>query len=201
MGTVAKNLELPPEITVGNTAYNTKELISAEEVQSRVGEMGRGLAERYEEHGEVHVLTVLSGAVHFASDLQRAMQSHRPGLQITSDYVQVASYSGTQSSGTVRFHSPPKFPLEGKHVLLAEDILDTGCTLSWLTNYLEHEKPASLEVAVAVSKDIPERTLALGSTAALHVGFEIPNEFVVGYGLDVNQQYRNLGSIYTLLPA
>lgn len=194
------NSQLPPTLTAGQHTYNTKELLSANQIQERVVELGSELADRYGERGSVHAVTVMNGALHFASDLRRAMQRARPELAITSDQVRVSSYAGTQTSGMLRFQSPPTIGLTGKDVLLIEDIYDTGLTLGWLAKYIVAQEPASLEVAVAVAKDKPGRLPNMLGDVALHTAFAIPDVFVVGYGLDLDQQYRDLDGVYELSP-
>ena len=198
MSVALAGVELPPVITVDGMSFGTQPLISGEDIQNRVDEMGQNLAARYEERGAVHVITVMSGALHFASDLRRSMQSHSQGLRMTSDQVSISSYTGMQSSGVLHFQSAPIRPIEGMHVLVAEDILDSGLTLDWFARYLRGQEPASVEVAVAINKDNPKRRPGLLGQTALHSGFTIPNEFVVGYGLDYEQQFRDLAGVHVL---
>lgn len=199
MSATLTNLELPATITVNGTNYQTQPLLSGEVIQERVAEMGRDLAERYADRGSVHVLTVMNGALHFASDLRRNMQrAAEPGFMVTSDQVKVSSYAGTQSSGVLHFQSPPTMPLAGRNVLVAEDIFDSGVTLNWLMRYLQAQEPASVEVAVAVNKDSSRRIPGVLSSTIMHIGFDIPDAFIVGYGLDIDQQLRDLEGIHTL---
>jgi len=192
--------ELASTIEVNKTTYYTRQLYSAEQVTESVGKLGQSLAESYAEREEVHVLTVMSGATHFASDLRRSMQRATPDLHMTSDFVAVASYTGDQTSGTVRLRARPKIPLKGKHVLLAEDVYDTGLTLSWVSGYIMSQKPASLEIAVALEKDRADRKPDLLGGIALHAALRSGDVFVVGYGLDIDQEYRDLGGMYELSP-
>lgn len=200
MSTALANLELAPTITVGKHTYQTQPLIPGEQIQERVDIMGQELASRYADRGEVHLVTVMNGALHFASDLRRSMLAANPDLTMTSDQVKVSSYTGTQSSGVLRFQSAPTIDIKDKHLLVVEDILDSGLTLKWLMNYFHAQEPASMEIAIAVDKDNPERRPNLLGSTVMHTGFTIPNEFVIGYGLDVDQEYRDLQGIYTLTP-
>jgi len=195
------NMQLPPTITVSGQTYNTKALLSAKQIRKRVSNLGAELADHYSDRGSVHALTVMNGALHFASDLRRSMQRANPDLPMTSDQVRVSSYTGTRTSGVIRTQSPLSIDVEGRHVLLIEDIYDTGLTLSWLAGYIAARKPASLEVAVAFDKDKPHQIPEVLGDAAIHAAFKIPDAFVVGYGLDLDQQYRDLEGVYELLPA
>lgn len=201
MATALSSLEVPERIAVGDKEYSTHLLLPSEDIQSRVDEMGAELGEHYLSRGGVHVVTVLSGALHFASDLRRAMQRHTPGLPITSGQVSLSSYTGTQSSGIIRNrHKSQPLGIQGRDVLFVEDILDTGGTLSWLLRFANSEEPSSVEVAVAVNKDNPDRRADLLGETVVHSGFKIENEFVIGYGLDLDERYRDVESIYALRP-
>lgn len=195
---MATGMELPTSVEVGGGAYQTEIVLGEDDIHRRVDEMGQGLAEHYAERGEVHALTVMNGALHFASDLRRSMQAAAPGLKVTSDQFRLASYSGHRSSGVLRPYGD--FPdIGGRHVLVVEDVVDTGLTLKWLLSALKVGKPASVEVAVALAKDNPARHVDLLGQVAMHVGFEIPNDFVVGYGLDIDERFRDLGGVYRLI--
>jgi len=193
-------------ITVGNAKFRTENLLAASAIQDRVGEMGHDLAHHYVEQkrDEVHVLTVLSGGLHFASDLRRRMQDSidddNLDLDITSDEVSIESYAGLKSSGTLRFKGRELPDVADKHVLVVDDILDSGLTLSWLARVIKGQKPASLEVAVALCKNGPMRDPDILDGVAIHPGFDIGDEFVVGYGLDLDGHYRDLGGVYGLSP-
>jgi hypoxanthine phosphoribosyltransferase len=190
---------IPQDITSGKAHYTPTLLLPTEVIQDRVEAMGSELAAHYEDRGEVHMLTVLNGALHFASDLSRAMQHASPNLKMTTDQVKVESYDQTQS-GIIRFRTPPSIPIEGKHMLIVEDVYDSGKTLSWLMKYFAGQGAASIETAVLLDKDVPKNREELLGATALHTGFFIGDEFVIGYGLDLDQQYRNLHSIYHLKP-
>ena len=135
---------------------------------------------------------VLKGAVMLMADLSRAMKH-----PLEMDWMAVSSYgSGTTSSGVVRILKDLDRDITGKHVLVVEDILDSGLTLSWLLRNLKSRGPASVEVLTMLRK--PEAVRVAVSPA--YVGFDIPNEFVVGYGLDYAEKYRNLRVVATLAP-
>lgn len=133
---------------------------------------------------------VLNGAVMIMADLARALRSH-----CRTDWMAISSYgSGTQSSGVVRILKDLNTDISGQHVLVVEDIIDTGLTLSYLVGNLMSRNPASLQIMTAFRK--PEAARNVVDVA--YVGFDIPNEFVVGYGLDYNGHYRNLTAVATL---
>jgi hypoxanthine phosphoribosyltransferase len=135
---------------------------------------------------------VLKGAVMVMADLSRALDRH-----VSMDWMAVSSYgSGTTSSGVVRILKDLDTDIQGMHVLIAEDIIDTGLTLSWLVANLESRGPASVNICALLRK--PDAVQM--SVDVKYVGFDIPNEFVVGYGLDYSERYRNLRSIGTLAP-
>jgi hypoxanthine phosphoribosyltransferase len=163
------------------------ELISAERIAERVAELGRTITTDYLEAGavdDVVVLGVLKGSVLFMSDLVRHI-----ALPLTLDFIGVASYGdATVSSGVVQITQDLTRPIAGKHVLVVEDIVDTGHTLSYLLANLATREPASLKLCSLLHK--PERSER--PVTIDYLGFTIPNKFVVGYGLDVAQRYRNL---------
>jgi hypoxanthine phosphoribosyltransferase len=163
------------------------ELISAETITRRVAELGAAITAEYKaiEAGEnVVVLGVLKGSVIFLADLVRHIE-----LPLTMDFIGVRSYGdATVSSGVVQITQDLTKPNEGQHVLLVEDIVDTGYTVHYLLDNLLTRKPASLKLCSLLHKpDRAEREVAID-----YLGFTIPNKFVVGYGLDVAQRYRNL---------
>ncbi len=163
-------------------------LFSAEQIQARVAELGAQIAADYEGR-EPHLLTIAKGSIPFLSDLMRAIDE-----PLSVDLIGVASYSGTQSSGEVRLTKDLDDPIEGRHVIVVEDIIDTGLTLSYVLRNLRQRAPASLKVVTFLDK--PARRGA--SVEADYVGFSIPDLFVIGYGLDWNQRYRNLPYIGVL---
>lgn len=166
-------------------------LISEEQIQQRVRELARQIEADYQ-GCDLLVVGLLKGAVNFMVDLTRAMQ--RP---VAIDFMAVSSYgASTESSGIVRILKDLDESIEGKHVLIVEDIVDTGLTLKYILELLRRRGPASLRVCTLLNK--AERRLV--DLPLDYVGFDVPNEFVVGYGLDYNQIYRNLPYIGVLKP-
>ena len=164
-------------------------LFTSDQIQQRVAEVAAQIDEDYAGR-EVLLIGVLNGAVMVMSDLKRAMHSH-----VEMDWMAVYSYgAGTQSSGVVRILKDLNADLENRHVIVVEDIIDTGLTLSYLMSNLASRGPASLEIMTMFRK--PEA--AQMEVPVKYVGFEIPNEFVVGYGLDFAGRYRNLRDVGTL---
>jgi hypoxanthine phosphoribosyltransferase len=163
------------------------ELISAEKVHQRVRELGAQITQDYRapaESSEVVVIGVLKGSVIFLADLAREI-----ALPIYIDFIGISSYGdATVSSGVVQITQDLSRPIEGKHVIVVEDIVDTGHTVHYLMENLRTRRPASLKLAALLHKpERQERQVAID-----YLGFTIPNKFVVGYGLDVAQQWRNL---------
>jgi hypoxanthine phosphoribosyltransferase len=157
-------------------------------LMARVTEMGREI--RRDHAGDtVHVVAVLKGAVMFLADLMRAIEG-----ALTCDFIAVSSYAGKSSSGEVRLLKDLDYGLQGKSVIVVEDIVDTGLTLSYLLEILSARGPRSLRTACLLSK--PSRRLV--EVPVEYVGFTIEDRFVVGYGLDFDQQYRNLPYIGVL---
>jgi hypoxanthine phosphoribosyltransferase len=167
------------------------ELFSAERLAARVAELGRQITEEYRGRPLV-LLSVLKGSFVFTADLARAID-----LPLGIEFLGVASYGdGTTSSGAVKITHDLTTPIEGKDVLLIEDIVDTGLTLGFLLQILRARQPASLEVCALLEK--PARRPA--ELQPRYVGFEIGDEFVVGYGLDWAQRYRNLPFVGVVRP-
>ena len=166
-------------------------LISEEEIQRRLGEIAQDIWDHYA--GEEFLLVgVLKGAVLVMADLMRALPGSAP-----MDWMAVSSYgAGTKTSGVVRILKDLNTDIQGRHVLVVEDIIDTGLTLSYLMSNLESREPASLEIMAMFRK--PEALQ--NNVECKYVGFDIPNEFVVGYGLDYAERYRNLRDVGTLAP-
>jgi len=166
-----------------------KILLRRTAIQKRIREMGRQISRDFK--GErVHLIGVLKGACIFLSDLVRAVD-----LEVSLDFMAVASYGkGSKSSGEVRLNKDLDTSIEGLNVILVEDILDTGLTLNYLMRVLQQRKPKSLRIAALLDK--PSRRLK--EVKADYIGFEIPNEFVVGYGLDYAERYRNLRDVCIL---
>ncbi len=166
-----------------------KVLIRHSAIQKRVREMARQITRDFRGQ-RLHLVGVLKGACIFLSDLLRHI-----GLEVSVDFMSVASYGkGVKSSGEVRLIKDLDTSIEGMNVILVEDILDTGLTLHYLCRVLQQRKPKVLRIAALLDK--PSRRLK--DIKADYVGFEIPNEFVVGYGLDYAERYRNLQDICIL---
>ena len=168
-----------------------KVLITEDQVRSRIGEIAGQIGRDYEGK-DLLLVGVLRGAVMVMADLARALDRH-----VEMDWMAISSYgSGTTSSGVVRILKDLDTDLIDRNVLIVEDIVDTGLTLSWLVANLESRGPASVEICALLRKpDALQR-----SVDVRYVGFDIPNEFVVGYGLDYAEKYRNLRDIATLAP-
>lgn len=160
-----------------------KVLITQEQLQKRIKEMAAQINEDYK--GEtLEVVTVLKGGVMFAVDLMRALD-----LPVEIDFMSASSYgSSSKSSGVVKIEKDLDSSIEGKNVLIVEDIIDSGLTLKYLTDMLRERKPKSLEICTILDK--PSRRKI--DVDVKYVGFEIPDEFVIGYGLDYDQKHRNL---------
>ena len=157
-------------------------LFTEAELKQRVDELGAELSRDYGDKNPVFV-GILRGCFVFMADLVRRFDA-----PCTLDFMAVSSYKGTHSTGTVQINKDLTRDIHGRHVIIVEDILDTGVTLSYLKKYLMSREPASL--ALCAMFDKPERRVA--DVQADYCGFTIPNEFVVGYGLDYEDQYRNL---------
>jgi hypoxanthine phosphoribosyltransferase len=158
-------------------------LISAEVLRHRITEMAHEIRANFEGE-DLHFIAVLKGAVMFLSDLVRAMHG-----RITIDFIALSSYgSGTTSSGEVRLIKDLDYGLEGRNVIIVEDIVDTGLTLHYLQEILRARNPKSLRTACLLSK--PSRRKI--EVRVEHIGFTIEDKFVVGYGLDFSEQYRHL---------
>ncbi|MGI8700394.1 MAG: hypoxanthine phosphoribosyltransferase [Nocardioidaceae bacterium] len=166
-------------------------LVTEEQIQQRLLELAARIDADYAGI-DLLLVGVLKGAVMVMADLARSLDRH-----IEMDWMAVSSYgSGTSSSGVVRILKDLDADITGRHVLVVEDIIDTGLTLSWLVANLESRGPASVQICTLLRKpDAMQMTLDVR-----YVGFDIPNEFVVGYGLDYAEHYRNLRSVSTLAP-
>jgi hypoxanthine phosphoribosyltransferase len=166
-------------------------LISEEEIHAKLAEMAVGIAEHYEGQ-DLILVGVLKGAVMVMADLMRALPRSVP-----VDWMAVSSYgSGTKSSGVVRILKDLDTDITGRHVLIVEDIVDSGLTLSWIRANLESRSPASVEICTLLRKPDAAKV----DVDVTWVGFDIPNEFVVGYGLDYAEDYRGLRCVGTLAP-
>lgn len=168
-------------------------ILTEEQIRSRVRELGHEISRDYAEGGSVLLVGVLRGAVLFIADLMRELS-----IPCEIDFMAVSSYgSSTKSSGVVRIMKDLDENIEGRHVLVVEDILDTGLTLKYLLKNLASRRPASLEVATLLSKAGKQRV----PIDCRYTGFDIPDEFVVGYGLDYAERYRNLRYVGVLKPS
>jgi hypoxanthine phosphoribosyltransferase len=166
-------------------------LLTEKEIQAKIGELAEAIDRDYAGY-DVLLVGVLKGAVMVMADLARAMH-----LPVTLDFMAISSYgSGTSSSGVVRIMKDLDHAIEGRHVLVVEDIVDSGLTLSWLVANLQSRAPASVEVCALMRK--PDAVKQ--EVAVKYLGFDIPRDFVVGYGLDYAEKYRNLPFVATLHP-
>ena len=163
-------------------------LISEEEIQKKVAEMGRKISDDFRGKDPLFV-GVLKGCFIFMADLMRYVD-----IRCSMDFMAVSSYSGTTSTGAVKINKDLSEDIEGRHIIIVEDILDSGVTLNYLKNFLLVRKPASISIATLMDK--PARRKA--DVYADYSCFEIPDAFVVGYGLDYNERYRNLPYIGVL---
>jgi hypoxanthine phosphoribosyltransferase len=166
-------------------------LIDEETLRNRIVELGAEVSADYEGH-DLLLIGVLKGAIFFISDLMRELT-----VPCEVDFMAISSYgAGTDSSGVVRILKDLEINIAGRDVLVVEDIIDSGLTLSYLRRTLTARKPASLEICALLTK--PERREV--DVPVRYVGFEIPNRFVIGYGLDFAERYRNLPYIGVLHP-
>ena len=158
-------------------------MIPEEKIDGRIRELGAKISREYEGE-ELHIICILKGSVFFASE-----PAKRITVPVTLDFMAVSSYGNdTVSSGYIQIKKDLAEPIDGRHVLVVEDIIDTGKTLSFLMEMLRERNPASLKLCTLLDK--PDRRTH--PVDVDYVGFEIPDEFVVGYGLDYAQKYRNL---------
>ena len=167
-------------------------LLSEDQIRAKVSELGQRIAADYAGR-EITLVSVLKGSLPFMADLMRQID-----LPLRIDLMEVSSYGGTaiESSGLVRILKDLSAPIDDRHVLLVEDIIDTGLTLNYLLRYLRGKNPQSIKVCSLLDK--PARRLV--EIPLDYVGFEIPDAFVVGYGLDYGEVYRNLRFVGVLRP-
>ncbi|MDQ6686462.1 MAG: hypoxanthine phosphoribosyltransferase [Actinomycetota bacterium] len=166
-------------------------LFTEDQIQERVGALAKQIESDYEGR-EILIVGILRGAVMVMADLARCFTRH-----IEMDWMAISSYgSGTKSSGVVRILKDLDTDISGRDVIIVDEIIDTGLTLSWLTSNLSSRRPASVEICTLLRKPDAQRM----PVNVKYVGWDIPNEFVVGYGLDYRERYRNLRSIGTLAP-
>ena len=168
--------------------HNLVKLIEEERIATRVQELGRDISDDF--RGEqIALVTALKGGVFFVADLARHIS-----VPVELDFVSAHSYEGDRSSGKIRLEKPPSLNLKGKNVVLVEDIIDTGRTCAFLTDLIARHEPGVLKVCTLLDKPSRRRvTVSLD-----YVGFTIEDRFVVGYGLDYMEQYRNLDDIYVI---
>jgi hypoxanthine phosphoribosyltransferase len=179
------------ESASGLEAAVAETLIEAETLQERIRELGEEISRDYEGR-DLLLVGVLKGAVFFMADLMRELT-----VPCEIDFMAISSYGAqTDSSGVVRILKDLDLNIAGRHVLVVEDIIDSGLTLSYLMRNLKARKPASLEICALLTK--PERREI--DVPVRYVGFEIPNKFVIGYGLDFAERYRNLPYVGVLDP-
>jgi hypoxanthine phosphoribosyltransferase len=166
-------------------------LFTEEQIEDRLEELAVEIEKDYEGQ-DILLVGVLKGAVMVMADLARHFGRH-----VEMDWMAISSYgSGTKSSGVVRILKDLDTDISGRHVLVVEDIIDTGLTLSWLVANLASRGPASVEICTLLRKPEAQRM----TVEVKYVGYDIPNEFVIGYGLDYDEKYRNLRCIGTLAP-
>ena len=170
----------------------TRVLYTSEQISLRVRELGAEITADYADATDLIVVSVLRGAAIYMSDLVRAID-----LPLEMDYMAVSSYgAASKSSGVVRIIKDLSSHIAGRDVIIAEDILDSGLTLKYLTKTLRSRDPKSLEIAALLRKEGAQKT----DIDCRYVGFDCPDEFLVGYGLDYAERYRNLPSIGVLDP-
>lgn len=169
-----------------------KILLSEQQIQTRIQELGEILTKEYADKNPV-IIGVLKGVVVFYADMIRRIQ-----VPCQMDFMWISSYAGTDSTGKMLVRQDVSADIEGRHVLILEDIFDTGNSLEFTVNHLKKQNPASIKICTLLDK--PERRRAGVTLEADYVGFTIPNAFVVGYGLDYNEKYRNLPYVGILKP-
>jgi hypoxanthine phosphoribosyltransferase len=163
-------------------------LLTKEQIEKRIKEIASEITRDYEGK-DIFLIGILKGCFVFLSDLVKNVK-----LDTNIDFMMVSSYEGKQSSGIVRILLDLRQPIEGKDVILVEDIVDTGLTINYLLKTLKTRKPKSIEVCTLLNKPSCRKV----NVTLKYVGFDIPNKFVVGYGLDYNEYYRNLPYIGVL---
>ena len=169
----------------------SKILLTQEQIKARIAELGKELSEEYKDKNPI-VVGVLKGVVPFYADMIRAID-----VPCQMDFMWISSYKGTESS-TMQVRQDLSSDIAGRHVLILEDIFDTGNSLDFTVKLLKERNPASLKICTLLDK--PERRNPEVKLQADWVGFTVPNAFVVGYGLDYNEKYRNLPFVGVLKP-
>jgi hypoxanthine phosphoribosyltransferase len=176
--------------SLSNETELTKVLVPWERLQQRISELGRDISHAYA-HKDLAIIAILKGSFIFAADLLRAID-----ITATIDFMAISSYGAQTKSGVVRITKDIEESIAGRDVLLVEDIIDTGLTANYLLRVLRQHNPASLEICALLDKSA-RRLIDLPLAFR---GFEIPDVFVVGYGMDFQQRYRNLPNIVVLKP-
>ncbi len=169
-----------------------KVLLTEEQIKARIAELGQELSREYADKDPI-VVGVLKGVVVFYADMIRALT-----VPCQLDFMWISSYKGTDSTGAMQVRQDLSNDIRGRHVLILEDIFDTGNSLDFTVKELSKRGPASLKICTLLDK--PERRNPAVTLQADWVGFTVPNEFVVGYGLDYNEHYRNLPFVGVLKP-
>ena len=169
-----------------------KVLLTEEQIKARIAELGQELSREYADKDPI-VVGVLKGVVVFYADMIRALT-----VPCQLDFMWISSYKGTDSTGVMQVRQDLSNDIRGRHVLILEDIFDTGNSLDFTVKELSKRGPASLKICTLLDK--PERRNPAVTLQADWVGFTVPNEFVVGYGLDYNEHYRNLPFVGVLKP-
>ena len=169
-----------------------KVLLTEEQIKARIKELGKALSAEYAGKDPV-VVGVLKGVVVFYADMIRELT-----VPCQMDFLRISSYEGTNSTGKAKVKQELSANVEGRHVLILEDIFDTGNSLDYTYKYLQSKNPASIKICTLLDK--PERRNPAVTLVPDYVGFTIPNAFVVGYGLDYNEHYRNLPYVGILKP-
>ncbi|MDD3716130.1 MAG: hypoxanthine phosphoribosyltransferase [Candidatus Marinimicrobia bacterium] len=165
-------------------------LISEEEIQERVKQIARQISADYEGKSKPPIMIgVLNGSFYFMADLLRAMS-----IEAEMDFIKISSYHKISSSGTIRLIKDISADISKRDVILVEDIIDTGLSINYLRNHFLNSHPASVRVVALLYK----RSITKVDVEPEYVGFEIPDKFVVGYGLDIDQQYRRLRDIFAM---
>jgi hypoxanthine phosphoribosyltransferase len=164
------------------TAYSFKPLFSTEEIQTRVASLGREIARDYKGK-DLLAIGVLNGAFVFFSDLIRCVE-----LPAAIDFIAACSYRGNETSGQVEIHSDLREPVQGRDVLIVEDIIDTGITIDYIVNLIRNKNPKSIQVCALLDKKARRRV----EVPLDYVGFEVPDVFVVGYGMDYENRFRHM---------
>ena len=170
-------------------SHNRTRVVSDQQLRDRIAELGRLITAEYQGR-QLVLLGVLNGAFIFAADLCRAI-----ALDVEIDFIRVASYgASTESSGTIRLLKEPNIDLAGKDVLLVEDIVDTGTTMAWLRDHFRQRPVRSVKICALIDKKERRKV----PVEVEYIGFALDQGFLVGYGLDCAERYRNLPAIYSL---